>query len=177
MKKRLALGLAGSAILACLAVTGVQADVIHQGAPLKFKAGLFCNYPNDGKERAPDTSDGEVGVHVRPYDFVHLGDTVPSAPDVSIGIIVQLKSYVAGERLTLQQARVEDFIAPDRWPLIVAQNGRFWFGRRPDPGKGLPTGHYQMSILRGRTVILLYEFQVVPGSKMPELTRVCRRAR
>ena len=167
----------------CLGLTGVtglsapdpvNAHVVRQEVPLKLTAGIFCNYPSDGSEPAPSTRTGQIGLFDHPYRLVHLGDKVPALPDLSIGIVVKLQRFEAGEMLTVQVRRLEDTAAPDTWQTHLNGDGRFWFGTSPDTGTSLAYGHDQMSVFRKFQPILIHEFNVLPPSMLLDLANLCR---
>jgi hypothetical protein len=150
-----------------------QAYLTKVTVGLRIEAGFYCDYPTDGTEEAPHTQDGEVGLYDAPFPLVHLGDLIPAAPGVSVGIIVQLRSFAAGEELVVRARRIEDDVGPDVWQVDVGDDGRFWLGTSPDPGKALPYGHYEFAVFRGFTPLLVYEFQVLPVELVPEPKNPC----
>ncbi len=156
-------------LLVALAASPAQAYLVQQNVAMTLRAGAYCNHAPDGSFDAPQTRDGAVSIFDQPYDFILEGDTLPALPDLGIGVVVDLKSFTQDETLTVESLRFEDMTPPDRWDLTPTAEGRFWIGTFPDPGKGLPEGRYQFSVLRGTQRLFVYDFTVVAPDALSRL--------
>lgn len=144
---------------------GSEARLIGQAVRLDLQAGGFCTIEADGTIPAPLARDGQVLLHERPYAFVRLGDVLPGVTNLGVGVVVTLHDFTPGEELTLQTQAMGIDPSPDTWNIEIGDDGRFWFGRVPDPADHLSYGRYRHSAwLHGRE-ILVFEIEVRPPTK------------
>lgn len=154
------------AFVMCLLPIGAAAQLKQLNVGTQtLDVGATCALQPDETVPAPATRNGEVGVYYQPYRFVLAGDTVPSLPDLAIGMVVRLRDYQRGETITLQAGQIAIGVTPDTWRIIVNDDGSFWVGTSPDPGTRLQTGTYRFSAFRGRQAIVVYDIRVRSASQ------------
>jgi hypothetical protein len=129
------------------------------GSISEVRAGVFCAYPADAQVDAPDTTGGDLEVYIDPFGFVLTGDTVAAQPGIGIGVVAKMGKFRAGEYL---RVRVHPPTTPsEEWDAAPDSNGRVWFGYLGDEHASFPAGDWKFELLRGRAVLMTYDFVVM----------------
>lgn len=160
-------------LAALLLASPARAYLTKVTVGMQIEAGFYCDFPTDRSEPAPHTQEGRIGLYENPFPLVHLGDLVPAAPGIAIGINARLSAFTPGEILIVRARRIEDPSGVNVWQMRLPSDGRFWISTSPRQGYGLPYGHYEFSVLRGFSTLLVYEFQVMPVELVPDLKSPC----